>query len=339
MVLKLFLGHQKRISASRAPSWLRLGEDRATQVAPIQAKILPYYGHVETLQQPQAPIRQDFWPEYTALESTNISELIQIDQNFFSRLAIREEILATEPNTSVRANDAVQPAVNELYTFLVRTYLPKRFPTLFRLSATSYTLVNLVSGALYPLSPSSTATATLKTIGGLVDEDFMLLLPSPDGDGYSLQGYVVCFSSGFALDKIFGAKLRDIHAEVPRYREKLQASMDKWFERLQPGRYVRRANVNDIWLKKCSLRINCLQWTITMHGQLRNAAGENQLYTDDCNDDLEIENIDIAKVNRITLILHQPIPIYWFCSFLDASPYRATAPPPLAMLSCGGFFV
>ncbi|KAF8244415.1 hypothetical protein K440DRAFT_663452 [Wilcoxina mikolae CBS 423.85] len=222
-----------------------------------------------------------------ALETTNVSKLIQIDKNFFSRLALREEIIATHPNTSVRAHDAVKPAVNELYKFLVRTYLPTRFPAMFRLCTTSSTLVNLVSGALYPLSPSPSAAATLKTIGGLVDEDFMLLLPAPDGDGYSLQGYVVCFSSGFALDKIFGAKLRDIHEEVPRYREKLQASMEKWFERLQPGRYVCRAN-----------------WTITMHGQLRNALGENQLYTDGCNNDLEIDDIDISKTHLRTELQH-----------------------------------
>ena len=41
-----------------------------------------------------------------------------------------------------------------------------------------------------------------------------------------------------------------------------------------------------------------------MHGQLRNELGENQLYTDDCNDDLEIDDIDISKVSRIACFSH-----------------------------------
>lgn len=76
-----------------------------------------------------------------------------------------------------------------------------------------------------------------------MDEDFMILLPDADGDSYSLQGYIACFSSGFDVDKMLGRKLRDLHVEVPRYQEKLQLSMERWLERLRPGKYVSRTNV------------------------------------------------------------------------------------------------
>jgi hypothetical protein len=40
-------------------------------------------------------------------------------------------------------------------------------------------------------------------------------------------------------------KLRDIHGPVPGYKEKLEKSMDRFFEKLEVGRVVRRSNVSE----------------------------------------------------------------------------------------------
>jgi len=108
-------------------------------------------------------------------------------------------------------------------------------------------LHNLATGDFLPLLPSSDPEKSLEILGENVDEDLLLLLPpKSEDDGaveYRLQGYVVCFPSGFDTAKKFGMTLRDIHGPVPGYREKLARSMDRFFERLEVGKVVGRCNV------------------------------------------------------------------------------------------------
>ncbi|MCJ1250450.1 hypothetical protein MMC30_007678 [Trapelia coarctata] len=222
-----------------------------------------------------------------ALETASVSDLIQIDKDFFSRLALRKQILSTSLQSALRASPAAHPAIAELYTFLVTTYLPTRFPSIFRLVPPS--LKNLVSNETYPLQCPDHPLQALQTLGTLVDEDFMFLLPAPDGDGYTLQAYTVCYASGFAMERLFAAKLRDIHAEVPGYKDRLQTSMDRWFARLEAGRFVRRTNTAALTERE--------QWTITMSGQLRNAHGENQIYSDSGASSAEAPAADIDISN------------------------------------------
>jgi hypothetical protein len=169
--------------------------------------------------------------------------------------------------------------VDELYTWLVGTYLPTRFPTLFTLNPTS--LYNTVTSLPLPLSPPGDPIETLKLLGENLDEDFLLLLPSSDGDGYVLKGYGTCFPAGFNTKEKFGLKLRDIHGPVPGYKEKIGLSMDRFFDRLEVGRVVLRSN-----------------WSITTHDRLFAASG-NHLYAGE--DVPEDEIIDIDNVRPCPL--------------------------------------
>ncbi len=131
-----------------------------------------------------------------------------------------------------------------------------RFPRLFELRTSKsdpntspspcqdYThLRNTATNDSYPLTPPTSTLDTLHILGGALEDDFLFLLPSPDGDGYTLQGFVTCFPSGFDTSRKFGLKLREIHGPVPGYREKLEGSMDRYFERLEVGKFVMRVNV------------------------------------------------------------------------------------------------
>ena len=83
---------------------------------------------------------------------------------------------------------------------------------------------------------------TLELLGENLDDDFLLLLPS--NDQYELQGFVTCFPAGFNTKEKFGMKLREVHTPVPGYKEKLEKSMDRFFDRLEVGRVVQRSNVS-----------------------------------------------------------------------------------------------
>ena len=170
----------------------------------------------------------------------------------------------------------------ELYTFLTSVYLPTRFPSIFAIS--SNRLHNLVSGATYPATPEPCAASILRTLGELVDEDFMFLVPDNRG-ALTLQGYVSCFASGFAMNGIFGKDLDGIHLEVPGYRENIERSMKRWFTKLEAGNIWRRTNVSHdprsfrflLFVVLLSALIG-RQWTITLHGHLRSEHGQNQVY-------------------------------------------------------------
>lgn len=103
---------------------------------------------------------------------------------------------------------------------------------------------NLVNGDRVPVSPGRNKPLdTLRTLGGLVEDDLLFLLPSEDGDSYTLRGLVTCFPNGFDTSQKLNLKLRDIHKPVPEYKEKLEKSMDRYFSRLPVGKFIMRANV------------------------------------------------------------------------------------------------
>ena len=186
---------------------------------------------------------------FLGLENATFNELIEMDKNYLNRIILRRKILSDHQEIALQADPTIKPAVDELYIYLTGTYLPIRYPTMFRLtsppSVDSPThLYNLVTKQPLPLTPPPEPTRALEILGENLDEDFLLLLPTEGGDQYVLRGYVVCFPSGFNTKEKFGLMLRDIHGPVPGYKEKLEKSMDRFFERLEVGKIVKRSNVS-----------------------------------------------------------------------------------------------
>lgn len=174
----------------------------------------------------------------------------------------RKRILAQYPG-ALGCLPAAEPMVRELYAYLVTHYLPRRYPTVFRLDAAAGSLVNGALGERLPLASPADIVETLRLLALVVDEDFLMLLPSPDGDGYSLQAFVWMYPVGFdPVDKM-GMKLRDAHRPVPGYQQHLEKSMDRYFGRLTPGRVVERVN-----------------WAVATNASLCER-GEYHLYADD----------------------------------------------------------
>lgn len=171
------------------------------------------------------------------------------------------------PAATRQCNKVCEAPVLEFYGWMVKTYLPKRFPAIYTLSTATADphLLNKVSGTKIPLRPDS-ALATLETLGENVDTDFLFLLPSSQAaDGspiYHLEAFVTCFPSGFSTREKCGNPLATIHAPVPGYASKLEKSMDRFFARMEVGRCVRRVN-----------------WAITTNDQLFSEGG-NHMYAD-----------------------------------------------------------
>lgn len=194
------------------------------------------------------------------LRKTTINTITRIDQQYLERLEERKKILAQYPDALGCIDSGVE-MVNELYSFLMTHYLPRRYPTMFKLEHS--TLQNIATGESLPLEPPKDRIEALRIIALIVDEDFLMLLPSSDGDGYSLQAFVWCYPVGFDPADKLGIKLRDAHGPVPSYKAHLQLSMDRYFERLTPGRAVDRVN-----------------WAVATNSRLCER-GEYHLYSDE----------------------------------------------------------
>jgi len=182
-----------------------------------------------------------------------------MDKNYLSRMQLRKQIMRDRHEIAIQASQAIKPAIDELYTWLMNAYLPTRFPTMFTFGDNH--LRNLATSESLPLRPPTDPIRTFELLGGNLDDDFLLLLPSKDGDQYELKGFVTCFPAGFNTKEKFGMKLREIHTPVPGYKEKLEKSMDRFFEKLEVGRVVKRSNVSE----KMLFQITCATRSLFVH--------------------------------------------------------------------------
>ncbi|KAF7596466.1 hypothetical protein BBP40_001773 [Aspergillus hancockii] len=243
--------------------WKRIQND-PTPNSVLQYEVQKGYPSIEPLPdfnwETTEPLKfRPFKPKYNltmALSTLDPSTLIQMDKTYKERLAIRLALLQKHPDVVLGINNETDPgiyaAIRELYTFVIGTYLPTRYPRMFRLASEDNkektVLENLVTGTRVPLDfPDSPPTGRkeLETLGTTVDEEFLILLPesSPDGtEKYILQAYTTHFPAGFDTRKKLGLRLADIHTPVPGYKDKLELSMDRFFSRVEVGQFVQRVN-------------------------------------------------------------------------------------------------
>ena len=87
----------------------------------------------------------------------------------------------------------------------------------------------------------------LRVLGETVEDDLFLLVQDPEEQGgeHRSVAVVCCHPSGFDPSTKLGKRLVEIHGPVPSY-ERIGRSMERFFERLEVGRGVKRVNVSGI---------------------------------------------------------------------------------------------
>ena len=268
----------KRRSSTRRQDQESSPPEKNTPIDPYQdIEPLPNFDWQTT-----TPLKiRPFKPKYhltMALENCPLSELIANDNTYLDRIQHRKELMDAHPRKTYRCNPVCEEAVLELYEWMIGTYLPKRFPTMYRLVTAAETpsdlkpagpsLQNIPANTYIPLTAPSGPSA-LYTLGANIDTDMLLLLPNPTAPSsptalpiYHLQAFVTCFPSGFATQDKLGLPLSGIHKPVPGYKEKLEKSMDRFFAKLECGKAVRRCN-----------------WSVTTNDKLYSQGG-NHMYED-----------------------------------------------------------
>ena len=173
------------------------------------------------------------------LESSAQSDLIVIDCNYLSRIETRRAIIARHPSTVHGCvAEGIEP-VRELYSFLLASYLPMRYPTIFKLHDND-TVENMATKAFQPTACPTDPLLALRILGETVEDDLFLLVETPAG--HRCVALMCCFPSGFDPSEKLGKVLADIHGPVPSYH-KIGGSMERFFKRLEVGKSVKRINV------------------------------------------------------------------------------------------------
>lgn len=90
------------------------------------------------------------------------------------------------------------------------------------------------------LSTITTTEDGLRTLGGVIDDDILISVPSAGGDGWVLDGFVQYFPNGVDMGRKLGLKVRELHKPVRAYKQKLGRNMERQLEGLSVGKFVRR---------------------------------------------------------------------------------------------------
>ncbi|ODQ79777.1 hypothetical protein BABINDRAFT_171402 [Babjeviella inositovora NRRL Y-12698] len=143
------------------------------------------------------------------------------------------EVVSTNPG---KAMEAAYELLEEMQKFL-----PARYPTLF--ARTAVGIDNLHTGESFDIVTRPLKEDPMRIAAKLVQDDISILIEEEDGQYYMRGGAVMLAGSWRMKDKI-NLPLSSIHtrANVPRYKENLQGSMERFFSRQTPDKAVLRNN-------------------------------------------------------------------------------------------------
>lgn len=161
---------------------------------------------------------------------------IEPDANLGRDLALKDEILRTRFEASVRAEHDTLAAQAELRDLLV-AHLLDAYPAIYQQAAPGILRIAPLARDLALDPPSE---PPLVTCARLVQEDLCLMRRTPEG--WRLVAGVLCFPSGWSLADKIGGDLTQIHGPVPGFGGRMAETVARMFDRITPDRPVLRWN-------------------------------------------------------------------------------------------------
>lgn len=174
-----------------------------------------------------------YGPKYNVtmgLRSVPQDDWIQLDNHYPKYHADKATRISERGSKCFGAAPEAYPAAVELLEELVN-YLPARYPTLYK--RTPKGIDNLWSGESFDITESPMKEHPMAMAGRLIQDDLAIMIEKPDGEYYLLAGCILL--AGFwRLEDKFGMRLSEVHTsgDVPQFKEKLEAGMQKFFSRL-----------------------------------------------------------------------------------------------------------
>lgn len=185
-----------------------------------------------------------YGPDYfvtMGLRRLNLDDWIELDNEWMKfhqekLIRLNSERASRLCKTSSESFDAACETME-----LLSDYLVHRYPSLFQFEfiQRQKQIRILSTNEFYPIESND----PLRYAGLLIQDDLVLMIEDNDGQYYLKAGNVVL--PGFwRLEDKFNMSLAQIHlsGDVPKFQEKLQFSMERFFRKLTPDSSVSRYN-------------------------------------------------------------------------------------------------
>lgn len=155
---------------------------------------------------------------------------LRIDEAYGGQMALRDRLIAAQPEVVHAVLPRARPAADELYAAVLGWL---RDEPGFTLSSAAITRPD---GITVPLDRSQ----PLLTLGRLVQQDLCLM--ETNGTEYDLTGAILCFPASWTLAQKLGRPMTGIHQPVEIYDETLAARVHRLLSAIRPGQPLWRMN-------------------------------------------------------------------------------------------------
>ncbi len=187
------------------------------------------------IQPPYLPFADGQWRMSMGLKALQLQDWIEIDDHFADELRLKDKLLKNRYSDVFASLPESQSSQKEVLDLLLN-HLIEQFPQHYRREG--ITFKNLITGQAWDITDFE--DTPLDLAGRLVQEDLLLMQPSPEG--YILAAASLCFPLRWRLREKFGRPLAQIHSPVPGYRDKLERPMDSFFDHLKSSHPAWRLN-------------------------------------------------------------------------------------------------
>lgn len=156
---------------------------------------------------------------------------LQVDDAFSGQMALRDQMIAENPDKVMMLNPMAQEAASELLGYILKALA---LNSDYAISEAEVTRPDGVTVSIDRADPLATA-------GRLVQEDLCLLQKL--GDEHVLSSAVLCFPAGWTLAEKFMRPLIGIHEPVPGYDDNIARRVQRMFDAIRVEQPLWRANV------------------------------------------------------------------------------------------------
>ena len=185
-----------------------------------------------------------YGPDYfitMGIARLDLNDWIELDNQWTKYHNQKHSRLSSDraPHLSKTSPEAKDAALETME--LLSEYLVHRYPSLFEyhFNNKEKQIRIKTTGEIYPINSDD----PLKYASLLIEDDLAIMMEGDDGQ-YYLKAGVILLPGFWRLEDKFNMPLAQIHlsGDVPKFKEKLQHSMERFFQKMSPQHPVLRYN-------------------------------------------------------------------------------------------------
>lgn len=250
-----FKYHKSRF---RTPNIKNADKASDSYVKPIIEPMSPDFKWDEVTPLKSYPFKNGEYKLTMGIRKLDPQDWLLIEPTYLNRIDNKSKIVSNAhpdyppdkdlANNTLFSTEEAEPAIREFYDIVVN-YMCEKYPMYFK-DAKNGKIFNSITGNHLPARADDVVNARelLVILANNIEEDFLILLKDPsredekDGSEYFFKAGLFGFAAGFNPKDRFNMPLSFVHHPVPGYESKLKLSMNRFFNRIEPGQFVTRSN-------------------------------------------------------------------------------------------------